>query len=717
MDQQELGPMDDDAVDTALSSDLEDASKYIDTELGPLRALAIHYYHARQFGDEEQGRSQVVMPVVRDTIRATLPSLMKKFFGSRQVVTFSPGSTKGGEFADDATATVNYVFSVQNEGYMVLWGAFKDALRSKSGWLKWWWDESVTITAKYYSGVTEEQLQATHATLEKGEELSIESKNQVGTQQVPDPNAPPPQMPPQMPGAPPQPPPQPQMMSVPVFEYSICVKSRKPKNRVRVACVPPDEILFGRDAMGVDGCRLIAHRTRKSRGELVAMGVSPADLDDVTADDVDTLSNVEYLARQTIPSGVQSQASNSAWSQVMVPYYECYYQIDQDGDGISELRKICKLGINGKIVSNKIFNEVPLAQLCPDPEPHVMVGNSQADFIMDVQNINSHVWRDMLDSLKQSIFPRMAYVEGQANLDDVLNTEIGAAIRQRAPGMVQPLVVPFTGGEALPILSQLDQVREQRTGVGNSAMALDGAALQSTTPVAAQATVTAAQAQVDLTARMFAAGVARMFRGVLRLLVDHQNNRMQFDLNGRTFNVNPLQWDPDMHAVVDTGLGVGNSDVKIAALGATSAAQKDILMTLGVENPLCGLQEYYNGLVSLLNEAGVRDSHRYWRDPTVSKQQGITIQPPKPSPEQVIAEAQVKIEGAKLDKDKLKIILDDEFRHEELQINSRLQAAQINAEYGANFDAKQIDALIAREKNQTAVQIEQMQPDPTAVSA
>ncbi|HXI67137.1 MAG TPA: hypothetical protein VNH41_04305, partial [Steroidobacteraceae bacterium] len=677
--------MTEEQLSASLSADLQDAASYCDTELGPLRAAAIHYYHARPFGDEEQGRSTFVQPVVRDTIRATLPSLMKKFFGSQRVVQFAPGSTKGGQFADDATATVNYVFSVQNNGFMVLWSGFKDGLRSKMGWLKWWWDNSVEVTERKFTGVSEDQLLEFHSMLLPGEELHIDGKEVVGFNQV---VVPPPQMAPQ--GAPdaqnqPPPPPQgeneagedpaeeasespeqeqaeqagsqpendgsqpgsalqgapvapPQIQQVPIFAYSIRVTTRKKKNRVYVAAVPADEIIFARDGWDFDNLRLIAHRTRKTRGELVAMGVSREDLEQIPADVADQMTNIEFQARQPTASVMPSDGTGVTWDQAKVPYYESYYRVDFDGDGISELRKVCSIGISGKIVSNDIVDEVPLALLCPDPEPHVMVGLSQADYTMDLQLVGSHVWRDVFDSLKQSIFPRMAFVEGQVNVDDVLNTEIGAGIRMRAPGMVQPLEVPFSGQQALPVLEQLDQAREQRTGIGRAAMALDGSALQSTTPVAAQATVSASEAQVDLTARMFAEGVKKMFRGVLRLLVRHQDQQMQFELNGHTFQVNPKEWDPDMHAIVDTGLGVGgNTDAKMAALTATAAQQKEVLMTIGAENPLCGLQEYYNSLTAILETAGLRDSHRYWRDPTVSKEKGITLQPSKPSPEQVIA--------------------------------------------------------------------------------
>lgn len=771
--------MDVEEVGSALFADLEDAASYVDLEIGPMRAVAIHYYRADSFGDEEDGRSGVVMPIVRDTIRATLPSLMRKFFGSRQVVAFLPNTPTSGDFADDATNAVNYVFTVQNDGYKVCWNAFKDALRSKTGFIKWWWDDSIEISSKTYSGVTDEQLTAAHATLTPGQELTIVSKTQVGVQMVPvmQPNpafldhmqaSPPQQIPDeesadaggyqhpaddradnstnssvpafgddkldsgaagsepdaddsnpgapvtlhgqwQASGAPPGA--VPGLHPEPVFEYEIRIITKKKRGQVRVSSIPTDEVIFCRDGWEWDNLRLIAHRTRKTRGELVAMGVSAEDLEDIPADEVDQMTNMEFLARQITPGIMPSQAATASWDQVRVPYYECYYRIDADGDGISELRKICRIGKTGKITYNEITDEVPIANLCPDPEPHVTVGMSQADYVMDLQLIQSHVWRDILDSLKQSIFPRVAYVEGQVNTDDVLNTEIGAAIRMRAPGMVQPMVTPFTGGEAFPLLESLDQVREQRTGIGNSAMALDGSALQSTTPAAATATIAAAQAQVEMTARMFAEGMKKVYQGILRLLCQHQDTAMNLTINGRPLVTEPSKWDPGMQVVVDTALGSGsNVQDRMSVLENMAGAQKGVMMAFGPDNPLCGLDNVYATFTAMMKEGGMTDTHRFWRDPAVSAQKGIKLQPPGPTPEQQATQAEIQIKGATLDKDRLKIVLDDERQRDQMEIDARLRTAEINAKYHTTVNAGWIDAMIQRERNQTQVQIEQMQP-------
>lgn len=668
----------------ALNADIDDAITFIDTEIGPARALATKFYRGDLFGDEEQGRSQVVMPIVRDTARATLPFLVRMFMGTDRVVEFDPGAVGKEDFAEQATETVNYVLLRQNDGFRVLWAAFKDALVRKTGWVKWWWDDSIEVTSRKFSGVTEEQLQLSNSSLQQYEQLEVVDKTQVGEQpgQVigVDANGSPVAGPPQ-----------------PIFTYTIRIVCRKPRNKVSVAAVPPEEILFNRDATDEHGARLICHRTSKTRSQLVAMGIDEEVLDGLQFDDFSLETNPERIERHG--SNIVGQSTAMTEDQARITFYDAYYQHDFDGDGISELRQVWLLGSGREMVRNEHTDEVPLALFCPDPEPHLVIGLSQADNVMDLQVLASHIWRDSLDSLKASIFPRMAYVEGQANVDDVLNTEIGAAIRMRSPNAVMPFEVPFVGEKAYPMLDRLEGVREQRTGVSRAAIGLDPSALQSTNQLAVTAAVTGAQAQVELIARIFAeTGMKKLFRGILRLLTRHQDQRMEFRLSGRAFNVNPADWNPDMDVIVNTALGTGMPELKMQVLQATAAAQTLALDKLGIDNPMCSLQELYNTQKRLLQVAGFADVNRFWRDPTKAMEEGKTVQDPGETPEQTIATAQIEIEKSKADRESLEVILKDDLERDKLEVDAYLRAMEIRARYGMSVDTAAIKGILDNQR-------------------
>lgn len=681
-------PLQDEELAGAIRNELEVATVFVDTDLGLSRARATKFYRGDKFGDEEPGRSQIVMPVVRDTARATLPALMRIFFGGQRVMEFSPGaqaSSRAAQAAADATATVNHVVMNQNPGWSILWNAFKDGLVRKSGWLTWWWDDSEEITARDYSGVSEEQLHEMAATIMDDEQLDVLGKTQVGTQMVPSPPQPeviphPVDGSPVMTGNLVQAPPQ----QVPVFEYTIRLTKKAKVNKVKIECVPPEEIIFSPECASIDGERpplLIGRRQMKTRGQLIKMGVPEELLKDAGNGELTLENNPEQLARNPRQQ-MNRLTSGQTPDQDKLGFYDLYFRVDADGDGIDELLHVQCVGSNLKVWNKMYAEDVNLALLCPDPEPHVLIGMSQADSLMDLQLMISHVWRDVLDSLKLSIFPRTAYVEGQANVDDILNTEIGAAIRMRQPGMVQELTHSFTGQQAFPLFELFDQIREQRTGVGKAAMGMDADALQSTTPAAAIQSITAAQSQIELIARVFAeTGMKRLFRGVLKLLCRNQDHKMQFRLNGHDYVVNPLEWDENMDLSIDTGLGTGNPGLKIQTLQYVDQQQQAAIGSMGPDNPLCSLQEAYNLRVAMLELAGFHDVQRFWRNPTESMKQGKQIQSPK-SPEQTLAEAEMSIKQASEQREMLQIVLDDDRAREAQTADLFFRAADIFGKYG-----------------------------------
>jgi hypothetical protein len=220
--------------------------------------------------------------------------------------------------------------------------------------------------------------------------------------------------------------------------------------------------------------------------------------------------------------------------------------------------------------------------------------------------------RDTLDSLGHAIFPRMGIVEGQVNIDDVLNTDIGQPIRMRAPGMVQPFAVPFVGKEAFPVLGYLDEAKENRTGVSKASAGLNADALQSSTKAAVSATMSGAQGRIELICRHFAeGGMKQLFRLVNNLIVKHQDAQDIFRLNNEFVPVDPRYWDSDKDIIVNVAISKSSDEEKIAILQALSQKQEQILSQLGPNNPLVSLQQYSNTISKIVEMAGFKDVNNY----------------------------------------------------------------------------------------------------------
>ena len=104
-----IEPMDDTELQGIVSAELEDAVSYIDSDVSPIRAKGTEYYRGDPFGNEEDGRSQVVAMEVRDTVSAMLPSLMKVFFSTENVVEYMPRGPEDVAGAQQATDYANYL--------------------------------------------------------------------------------------------------------------------------------------------------------------------------------------------------------------------------------------------------------------------------------------------------------------------------------------------------------------------------------------------------------------------------------------------------------------------------------------------------------------------------------------------------------------------------------------------------------------------------------
>jgi hypothetical protein len=86
------------------------------------------------------GRSKAVSSDVADTIEGLMPPLMDIFAGGDEVVQFAPIGPEDVAAAEQETDYVNHVFMQQNSGFLVLYSFVKDALLSKVGVVKVWWD-------------------------------------------------------------------------------------------------------------------------------------------------------------------------------------------------------------------------------------------------------------------------------------------------------------------------------------------------------------------------------------------------------------------------------------------------------------------------------------------------------------------------------------------------------------------------------------------------
>jgi hypothetical protein len=691
--------MSEEELQGVISAEITDAISFIDDDIGGNRALATEYYYGQPFGDEEEGRSQVVSMDVRDTVQGILPSLMRIFFGPERVVEFAPQGPEDVQSAEQATDYVDFIFKRDNPGFKILHSAFKDALVRKCGIVKYWWDESVEVRAESFSMLDEQTMMF----LTQDPDIEISAVREYPIPGMAEQNL------------------AQGIMTPPPMMYDVEIKRRIKSGKVKIEALPPEEFLIDRRSKSIDEATFVGHRTMKTVSDLVAMGYDYDEMVEVAGNGNDFDNNQEYQARN--PFAVISTANNGDPSSKSVLYIEGYLKVDFDGDGIAEMRRICTVGSGNKVIRNEIVDDRQFADFCPDPEPHTFFGMCPADVVMDIQRIKSNVQRGILDSLAQSIHPRTAIVEGQANMEDVLNTEVGAVIRMRAPGMVQPFTTPFVGQAAFPMLDYLDDIKQTRTGISKAASGLDADALQSTTKAAVSATVNAAHQHIEMIARIFAeTGLRKLFTGILKLVIENQDKERMVRLRNTFIPIDPRSWDANMDVIVNVGVGDGTIEDRINILNQVAMRQEMIIKETGPNNPVVSLPQYTNTLTKLLQLAGIKDSQNYFNQLPVDFKLPEPP-PPKPTPEEMLAQVQaqsiqadIQKKAAELQLEREKTMLMDDRERDRIEQDGILRRYELELKYGVQIQSAEINAAMNKDRElirqQAAMSQVPQQPQP-----
>jgi hypothetical protein len=669
-------------LESVLRSEMDDAKDFI-SQVGEERAESTEYYLGNEPEETSTLQSRFVSTDVRDTILFMLPSIMRTFFGTKKIVEFVPYGPEDIPVAEQQTNYINYVVQEKNPGFKILYDVFKDALVRKAGYVKAFWDDSISSSTHEYTNIDPAQYQA----LIMDENVEIVSESvEMSTMTMIDPMT------------------NEEITQESPASYDLTIRRIKQKNQVCIEAIPPEEVLIARHARSLEESSYVAHRMVKTVSDLVAMGYDREEISQHAgygSSAVDVEAFEEQIARNPFDDIVYPDRADTGSKDVL--YIEHYLFYDLDEDGIDERVRVCTVGEGLHIMDMQPFDELPIISFCPDPEPHTAIGSCPADYLKPIQAAKSQIMRDTLDSLGHAIFPRMGIVEGQVNIDDVLNTDIGQPIRMRAPGMVQPFTIPFAGKEAFPILSYLDESKENRTGVSKASAGLNAEALQSSTSAAVTATMSGAQGRIELICRHFAeGGMKDLFRLVNNLIIKHQDSEDVFRLDNEFIPVDPRYWDADKDMVVNVGLSKTNDDEKMTMLSQLAGKQEQILQTLGPNNPLVTLQQYANTLTRTIEMAGFKDASNFVTPqvPPMPPQQ-----PQGPSAEEMLAQAemqkaQVSAQKSIIDAetDRMKIIMDDDRTRDIEEAQIRLKSAELQAKYGTQVNIAEINAIMERDR-------------------
>jgi len=667
-------------IEGILQDAIAQAVDFVESEITDQRIKSQRYFDGEVDIGFEDGRSRVVATKVRDTVRAVKPSLMRVFMSTAKPVEYMPLGPEDVAAAEQATQYMHYVFN-KNNGYRVLNDAFHDALIKKCGIVKAYWEDSSKAEIFTYDNLTDDEYMLIAsdddvAILEHSVEMSM-SMDEFGAE-------------------------------IEAPQHSLKISKQMPDGRLRIESVPPEEFFVNSQARSIDDAYIVAHRTEMRVGDLVEMGYDYEDIYNLDGlYGASDMSEAEAIERQGYAQDdYEDEEGDPSMRRVAVT--EAYMKVDVDGTGIPVLHRFICGGTNYKLLDLEPWDEVPFAVFEVDPEPHTFYGRSLAEIVMDDQDASTAILRGILDNVAMTNNPRIGIVDGAVNIDDVLNNEIGAIVRMRQAGSVQPLDVPFTAGQTLGALTYMDQLVENKTGVSRASMGLDPDAMQSTTKAAVQATIQAQAGQVEVMVRNLADGMKRLFGIMLRTAIKHTNEEQAMQINGQFVQIDPRVWRADMDIGINVGLGTGREEEKMMALQQAFQIQQQIYTQYGPYNGMVSLTNIRNTLSDMLAAAGVRNSDRYFAPITPEVEQQLLAMQQQAqaqqaqgatdpnqaflAAEQMKAQAQMQSDMAKLQLEQQKLAMEDDRKRDQMDQDLLVDAAKVLGQYGTNVDVAAIRA-------------------------
>lgn len=617
-----------------LDDEARQAHLFNDGELQEERVTAMRAYTRQPYGNEEEGRSAVVASDVFDAVEGMLPDLIEVFTSSEKAVVFEPVGPEDEESAEQVTNACNYVFYKQNNGFLILYTALKDALLLKTGSVKWFWDKKRVPTFNRYRGVDEMQIalfldQNPEAEIVEQEEVELSSEEQQQYHQYAAAQY-------EMTGQP-----------VPGMprRFNVKVKTIQEKGYCCVVAIPPEELQVSRrhDSPLLQDCPYVCHVTRRSVSELREMGYD-VDVSEVRAAVYENVTDY----RENNGGRFDDWEDEDPADETMVRGYlrDEYVLVDYDGDGIAERRNIVRLG--DRVLSNRECSHVPIAAWTPYIMTHAFNGLSVADLVEDFQRIHTTIMRQQLDNLnlannQETIVSTDTQGNPQADIDSLLNRRPGGIILEKQPGAVRPYSERWQGIEAMPMLEQLQMEKENRTGWTRYSQGLDGDSLNKTA-TGAQMIMNASQKRMKLMARIAAEClVAPMFQGIFKCLTDNGMEKLSYRLNGKFVEYDPQEWRDQYDMTINVGIGTG--DVQQQNMFLQQIAQTQAMVAQSpFAKQLMSPDKFYNVQARLAENAGFKNPQEFWVDPATVPPDNT---PPPPDPKVVLEQEKLKNEQMK----------------------------------------------------------------------
>ena len=647
---------------SVIERETSDALGYQNGTLVKERSLALDYYNSQPFGNEVEGRSQVISADVLEAVESVLPSLLRIFTAGDDIVKFEPVTEEDEELAKQATEYINHIIFKDNDGWKIFYTWFKDALIQKNGFIKHYYKSEDEFTKESYHGLTDIEYQALLVD-DEVEVISVEDVTEdkiVATEQGD--------------------------MTDTTTTYNVDVRRKASSGKIVIENIPPEEMLVSKRCKIIQDAPFIAHRVKKTVSDLIGEGYNKKQVEDLPSYHQENW-NEEKLSRNIFQEeNYMDENADPSMREVMVS--EVYIRSDIDNDGVAEILKVICAGT--EILDVEEMSYIPFSTITPIINPHRLFGMSVADLVMDIQQIKSVLLRQCLDNAYLMNNSRVLAQDGMVNLDDLLSSRAGSIVRVKSPNAVVPLQAQNFMQEGLAMIEKIDQMREQRSGISRLQQGLDPNTIQKshTTATGVREAMQSAGQRIETIARVFAeTGMKDLMNCLLQLTTQYQDTKRIIKIRNKYVPVDPREWKNKFNLTINVGLGTGTQEQRLQMLGQILGVQKEIFQA---GSSLANEQNIYNTLERMIHNAGFKSPQEFFINPETA--------PPQPPKDPMQSNPLLIATQQQIQADREKNMGDLQLKKEKMEAELELKKQEMVADIKLKKEEMMAEMQIEREK-------------------
>lgn len=571
------------------------------------------YYLAEKMGKKVEGRSNIIMSDVGDTIEAIMPDMMKIFVGGKNVVEISGRGKGDDENAKFMEEKVNFDIQKQNDGFRLIYEWIKDALMYKMGVVKYWWERRDVTEKKSYKDLSADEIMfivsnpkfivtSASATFvgDNGEEKTVKEDVLRNIDLYPD----------------------------ALFNLNgklVVERISKPV----IETVPPEEFMFDIKAKKL-GDSICAHRKKVHWKKLKKYGITKDDIQG-EVDYFDSTAGGEYLtiARLEDLGGLSFVTDDKDIDdETHVYMYECYYN-DYDDDGEKVPMKALLFGrrILGTPEKNSYVSP-PFAVLSPILVTHRLCGRSIAELVVEIQRLHTALVRYILDNIYFQNNGFRIINKYRIDVDSYLNGNKpgGVAFTRydtNPADAIYDLPVQPIAPHVLKMLEYSDEIKANRTGVTKYSQGLDAKSLNKTA-TGITTIMNASQKRQELIARIFAeTGFKDLVEALVQMNLDYFDKEENIKINQEWVTIDPAKISGKYDVIIEVGSGTGSKDMQYQQKVQMLNIYGQIAKLLGSQTQqIFGLEHIKNMLQDMWEDLGYRNTSKFVYDDAPQQQEG-----------------------------------------------------------------------------------------------